>query len=311
MTTPADAQALRSRVLLLPVDVCHLVYLAGTLVLVLTHLDSVPRAGMWTAVSVVLLAVAALVPLVARRMSERGGSMLRLVQTVATIPLVFTELGSLVPYVRLRRFEKELFEFDCRLFGGSEPLAMLGRLENPWLTEALQWVYNYYFFIPVILGVAVVRRDRPRDLLRMLFVCSLCIYLSYLGYYAVPASGPNIDRLGLYAFSDELRGVFMTREFRSAIAAVEQIKQDCFPSGHTAVSIVALLLAYRFARRTVPVLWPLVVALVFSTMYLRYHYVADVLAGVALAFVADRAGTALHLHWERRRGWGNIDEIAS
>ena len=59
-----------------------------------------------------------------------------------------------------------------------------------------------------------------------------------------------------------------------------------FPSLHAAVSLVALVYAWRYAAPWFWVLLPFVLGLWVSTIYLRHHYVVDLLAGWALAPVA-------------------------
>lgn len=287
-----------------PVDVAHFLYVAATLVTALLHFRDVPDAAIWIGVNVVQLAVLAEIVRRSPRLDAGAAAFVRLVYTVIVIPLIFTQLGSLVPFVNPRHWEDELFRFDLFVCGGANPIEALEKIEHPLLTEVLQWIYNYYFFIPVILGVAVVRKGRAVELARMLCVTVVCIYLSYVGYYLVPATGPNINKFDYYRFENSVQGLFMTHEFRLSIAVVEKIKQDCFPSGHTAVSLTALLLAYRYARSSLVILWPLVLGLVFSTLYLRYHYVADVLAGILLAFLSVVLGERWHRAFERRVGWG-------
>ena len=81
---------------------------------------------------------------------------------------------------------------------------------------------------------------------------------------------------------------------RASIFAAEWIKQDCWPSGHTALSFVCLVIARREGVRWA--YWALLVPvtlLIFSTMYLRYHYVVDVVCGFLLAFAVLRWGRPL------------------
>ena len=63
-----------------------------------------------------------------------------------------------------------------------------------------------------------------------------------------------------------------------------------FPSLHAAVSLVALVYAWRHVRAWFWVLLPFALGLWVSTIYLRHHYVVDLLAGWALAPVAVCAG---------------------
>ena len=59
--------------------------------------------------------------------------------------------------------------------------------------------------------------------------------------------------------------------------------RDAFPSGHAAVTLVVQWYAFRYFQRRGFWLLPLTVALLFSTVYLGYHYAVDILAGAVLA----------------------------
>jgi membrane-associated phospholipid phosphatase len=76
----------------------------------------------------------------------------------------------------------------------------------------------------------------------------------------------------------------VTLWIRSTLDGLEQNKTDAFPSGHTAVALVSLLYAWKYREKVLFwILVPAVSALIVSTVYLRYHYVVDVIAGILLA----------------------------
>ena len=62
----------------------------------------------------------------------------------------------------------------------------------------------------------------------------------------------------------------------------EGITRDCFPSGHTELTLLVLYYARKFHRKTFWWLLPLGTGVIISTVYLRYHYVVDVVAGALL-----------------------------
>lgn len=283
-----------------PVDVCHAAAHAGSLVLLALFADQAPHAGLWAIWNVAVLGMLGVLAALGPRLDLKRAAVWRMAFAAALIPIYFTQLGALVPYVNPRPWERTLHDWDLALTGGHEPLHAIGTLAHPLLTEILQWIYDFYYFIPVILGAAVLKAGRPLVVARMTFAIALCIYLSYAGYYAVPATGPNIDHHQLYGFGP-LPGVFLATELRETLFAIEKIKQNCFPSGHTAVSLLSLALAFLYARRSLPLLVPLVLALVFSTLYLRYHYLVDVLAGTLLAALSFWLALATHRIFEGRR----------
>jgi membrane-associated phospholipid phosphatase len=78
------------------------------------------------------------------------------------------------------------------------------------------------------------------------------------------------------------------------INELEHTKLDAFPSGHTMITVAVLIVAWRRARRLFWVLLPVGTLLIFSTMYCRYHYLVDVLAGIVLAFATVPLGDRLY-----------------
>lgn len=201
---------------------------------------------------------------------------------VALITTTFKELTYLIPFIHPRDFDVELAAIDHRLFG-VHPTVWLERLTLPALTEVLQIVYASYYFLPIILG-AVLWRKRWFERYRFwVFVVALGFYVSYLGYLVVPATGPRFLPEIKAAQTFPLTGVWIFQSLRETLDRAEGITRDCFPSGHTEMTLLVLYYARRFHRRTFWLLLPVGSALIFSTVYLRYHYVIDVAAGVATA----------------------------
>jgi membrane-associated phospholipid phosphatase len=67
-----------------------------------------------------------------------------------------------------------------------------------------------------------------------------------------------------------------------------RVRGGAFPSAHVSGSFVALLGAWRYRRYLFWVFLPFFIAMCVSTIYCRYHYIADVLAGIlvgAIGFV--------------------------
>jgi membrane-associated phospholipid phosphatase len=54
-----------------------------------------------------------------------------------------------------------------------------------------------------------------------------------------------------------------------------------------------------------------VLGLIFSTVYLRYHYAVDVLAGAALAVLVVWTGPILHRRWEMWRAGRDAPDPAA
>jgi membrane-associated phospholipid phosphatase len=201
---------------------------------------------------------------------------------VALIPTTFKELGYLIPRIHPRDFDTPLAAIDYWIFG-THPTVWLERFTWPPLTELLQICYPTYYLLPIILGAVIWRSGNAEGFRFWVFVVAFGFYLSYLGYIAVPAIGPRFLPQILEAQTRPLTGMLFYQTVRDALDRAEGLTRDCFPSGHTEMTLLALYYARQFHRKTFRVLLPLGIAIIISTVYLRYHYVVDVAAGALLA----------------------------
>jgi membrane-associated phospholipid phosphatase len=201
---------------------------------------------------------------------------------VVLIGLTYKELGYLIPRIHPHDFDSALASIDYRVLGVN-PTVWLERLTWPPLTEVLQLTYSTYYFLPIILGV-VLWRTRELERFRFwVFVVVLGFYLSYLGYLAVPAIGPRFLPAIVEDQTKPLTGVLLFTPLREALDRAEGITRDCFPSGHTELTLLVLYYAFRLHRKTFRWLLPFGMGIIVSTVYLRYHYIVDVVAGAGLA----------------------------
>jgi membrane-associated phospholipid phosphatase len=230
-------------------------------------------------------AVLAVAILAAAMYRTRGGQKktgfhLSIIATVVTVLLIFNSLGPLIAGLHTTTFDSFLIAVDHAIFG-VHPTVWLERLISPALSSLLQFAYISYYFIPVSLGVVLIAGRRFGEFEEVLFGILLCFYLSYIGYLLVPAIGPRFTLNHLQ--TGDLQVSPFIKSIQDTLNGLEKNKTDAFPSGHTAVSLMSLYYAWqKREKKLFAVLVPAVAGLIISTVYLRYHYVIDVIAGIAL-----------------------------
>lgn len=206
---------------------------------------------------------------------------------VISVFIIFDSLEGIVHNINPHDIDYILIRLDYWIFN-NYPGLVVERIENPFLTEVLQIAYLSYYFLPITLGVLLKIKRDEKGFDKSLFMILLCFYLSYIGYILFPALGPRYSMNHLY--SGELEGLFLFDHIQRILNHLEGIKRDAFPSGHTAIALTVLVLAYRYHRGFFYVTLPVVVMLVFSTIYCRYHYVVDVLGGIVLTILTFLIG---------------------
>ena len=210
---------------------------------------------------------------------------------------IFDSLEYLVHAVNPQDIDPLLIRLDYLLFG-AHPTVMMEKIMTPLLTDMLQLAYSSYYFLPITLGAVLLIKKDERSFDHSLYLIMLCFYLSYAGYLLFPALGPRFTMNHLQ--HEDLRGLFLTVPIQELLNRLEGVKRDAFPSGHTGIALTVLVLSLRFEKRLFLPFLPFVTALIFSTVYLRYHYVVDVLAGIVLTALTLFLGDAYYGYRQKR-----------
>jgi membrane-associated phospholipid phosphatase len=176
--------------------------------------------------------------------------------------------------------DRQLIDLDQRLFGFQASVA-IQRFITPPRTAWMEFSYFYHILHIPLVGCFVYLcrpRSRFREMMSGLMVVT---FFGLLGYILVPAIGPLYTLRGLYTIP--LHQPLSLFNQQLEFMDLARIQRDVFPSMHVAISFLVWLYALRNSRPLFWVLSPLVLSLWVSTIYLRYHYLVDVVAGLFLA----------------------------
>jgi membrane-associated phospholipid phosphatase len=225
---------------------------------------------------------------------------LREVLPFAACILIYTNLHDTIGFVNRHDVHRYLDALDREIFG-VQPAVWAERFITPARTEAMQFFYMNFFWLAPSTGLILLARRRWPEFRATTFGILLCFYLGYLLYVLFPAAPPRL--VLVYDFTRSLSGnpqLFSTLSAR-AFELVPVDSRGAFPSLHAAVSLLALVYAWRYVRAWFFVLVPFVIGLWAATVYLRHHYTVDLLAGWALAPVALWLAPRLDAWWARRQ----------
>ncbi|NJD21583.1 MAG: phosphatase PAP2 family protein [Melioribacter sp.] len=228
------------------------------------------------------------------------------------VPLIFIffkELYGMIDPVRGIIYDNILILIDRFIFR-FDPTVELYRIANPYLTELLQIVYGTFFFLPVILGIDLIRQKKSQEFNYSAFIIVYGFILSFIGYILVPAIGPRFTLHNFETNNLELPGLFVTDFLREVVNSGESIpsgtlnpalivQRDAFPSGHTQMTLLVMFLSIKFKSK---LKWFFVIngsLLIFATVYLRYHYVVDLIGGLLFTIFTLWSGKHIYHWWIR------------
>lgn len=236
-----------------------------------------PAGAGWT---LLLLAETAAAAALSVHLGGRGGvpGLIRDAMPFAVMVVLFMHLQPAIEAVNAGRYDALLAELDRRWLGELVP-AWRGALGRPSaFTDAAYVVYVSFYLLPVVVLLAA-RTWRGRVIMeRGSFTVLLGFYLSFVGYFLWPTSGPRLPA------ADEavLGGGAVSRAVRAFLHASEGTTLDAFPSGHTALSLLTAHVGARLFPRAALLLFAWAGGIIFATVYVQAHYAVDLAAGALL-----------------------------
>jgi len=229
---------------------------------------------------------------------------------VPLILIFFKELYYMVDPIRGVIYDDVLIKIDRMIFK-TDPTRELYKIANPFLTELLQIVYGTFFFLPIILGLDLTFTGKLKELDYSAFIIVYGFILSYIGYILIPAIGPRFTLHNFELNDIELPGLCLTNFLREVVNSGESIpsgtlnpaaivQRDAFPSGHTQMTLLVMILSVKYKSRMRHFFILDGILLIFATVYLRYHYVVDLIGGFMFMLFTLWSGKYIYNWWNKK-----------
>lgn len=180
---------------------------------------------------------------------------------------------------------------------GVQPTLWLERFISAPLTEWMMFSYVIYLAIYPAIAALVFFKHGPKALEDYLFALAFVNLACDLGFVLFPVAGPVFYMPEAYTVP-QTGGVFTALGYFVRAQAHEA--GGSIPSPHCSVATIMWAMSYRYVRWLFWILAPVVLSLYVSTVYGRYHYISDSIAGIILGIIVILAGPPIVRAWNRR-----------
>jgi hypothetical protein len=216
----------------------------------------------------------------------------------AIIFTLYGTLGRLGMIAMHYRADALLARIDTFLFAGHNPTFLLQRWQTPHAVEFFALFYG--LFIPYInLSILLGACGRPPFERDQFITGWIFVYaVSYLGYLFLPAPGPGAFFADAYTV--KLPDGPIYHLIQIAIANSGGML-GAFPSLHVGSSLYLCLFDLRTNRLRGLTYLPIVILIYGATVFLRFHYVIDLIAGTLIAVTCLQVGPRTFAAWARAR----------
>jgi membrane-associated phospholipid phosphatase len=166
---------------------------------------------------------------------------------------------------------------DQLLLSCQPSLEFSSRMSWPWFSELMYFGYFSYYFI--FFGTALWCYFFNKELFHkavFVFVCSF--YLFYIVFSIFPTMGPQ------FYFPPPLNEIpdgYLFCKLMRFLQAIGEKPTGAFPSSHVGISFTVVIFVAQHCRVLLKYVLPLFMILLLSTVYIKAHYLVDVLGGLA------------------------------
>ena len=194
-------------------------------------------------------------------------------------PFLYKEVERLAQVLGDWRLTAAIPAWESALFAGQPSLYLSERLAFVPLSEYLHFCYlSYVIVIPSLAAYRYVS-GRQTAFGELLLLLSTVLLGSYLFFILLPVDSP-------YYLSQRLGPPLSGHFFFDLVHQISDrggARGGAFPSAHVSGAVVMCLVAWRHQPRLAYLLVPITGSVMIATVYGRFHYVLDTLAGAALA----------------------------
>ena len=224
----------------------------------------------------------------------------------------YRNLKSYLPVLREDLHDADLLRLDRDMAFGADPGQLLHAVLGTTVTaHVLSAVYLFLMvFVPLSLAMALVWVRDPRDGYWYATALGLNWALGTVSYYLLPTLGPVYADPASYAdlartgVSDLQESLMESRVMVLADpAGTDRIHGiAAFASLHVSLVLTAALVAQSMRLWAVVrwALWAYVVLTALATVYFGWHYLVDIVGGVAIAVLSVWLGALATRGWRHR-----------
>ena len=166
-------------------------------------------------------------------------------------------------------------------FTASQPSLLFSSYFSNSLFSELMY-FGYFSFYLLILGIVLYTFFKKRTVFHeTIFILSASLYIFYLIFGLFPSAGPQF----YFSFPENnLPDAYFFDKVMHFIQKNGEQPTGAFPSSHVGISIIILILLKKKVSRLIyRIAFPFVIILILSTVYIKAHYVVDVIAGAIFA----------------------------
>lgn len=148
-------------------------------------------------------------------------------------------------------------------------------LPQAWFSELMNFAYFSYYAL-TFLTIYVIYFKSKEKVEKTIFLILCSFYIYYIVFIIFPVVGPQ------FFLPKDLTTIPDGYIFREAVRLAQHLGETptgAFPSSHVGMTMIFLIIAFKHIKKLFPYMLIIFILLCLSTVYIKAHYVIDVIGG--------------------------------
>lgn len=198
------------------------------------------------------------------------------------LPFFHRETALLTTAISPKTHDEAFIQYEQDLFPGVIHFHQQNRMNSVIVSELLHLCYLSFFLL--IYGVPFYFYACG-DLVAF-YATSFGVFFTLLSCFMTHTYLPVLGPRTLFKKIDDARSDGIVFRLTHRVLESGSTPGTAFPSGHTSLACVLILLTPLFQTQLFYFVLPIGIGLMISTIYGRFHYVLDLLAGIVYAIIS-------------------------
>lgn len=194
-------------------------------------------------------------------------------------PLIFigyfyTETSYLKNIFFESNLDSQVANLECYVWGCQPSLVFSKNLPQEWFAEVMYICYFSYYLITSVVCIAIYFKNRAESY-ESVFIVIFSFYLYYIIFALIPVAGPQY----FYGHSD-IEPPYLFGKIMHYILLNAEEPTGAFPSSHVGIALILSYVAFNHQKLIFYISLPFVIGICFATVYLKAHYLVDVIGAI-------------------------------
>ncbi len=191
-----------------------------------------------------------------------------------------------------------IIHIEMAVFGFMPSMAFDNCCPQPWFSELMHLGYFSFYLILTFFAIYYYTK-LPALFNRRVFVFFQSFYILYLIFALFPSAGPHYV---LHPDESSVPGGYLFTHLMNTILFYGDRPTGAFPSSHIAMTWLVMYFFFKDQKKLFYGWLLPAVLLTFSTVYLKEHYVVDVIGGLLIFPLLNWSGNRIYsLFFANRR----------